>query len=158
MNDTAELVLDFSIPQGPTGPMGPNPPMCYIDYNTSNNANKLSIKDSKIFHSNGDFTVNGNALTITPGTYEVTFCGKIEINGSFQSTILVALQESLGGAFSQPIEGMTISLPPGTSCMHFSETRVISFNDIENIKVIITNHNASPVTVSMGSLTMKKII
>ena len=66
-----EYVLDFVIPAGETGP---NPPLCYIDYNTTTNAKRLSIKGTKIFHSNNDFTVNAdNSLTIIPGTYEITF-------------------------------------------------------------------------------------
>ena len=158
MNESTEFVLDFSLPQGPTGPTGPNPPICYIDYNTSNNINKLSIKNSKIFNSNEDFSVNGNALTIKSGTYEITFCCKIEASGTFQYYVMVSLLESLGGGYNQPIDGMTMVMPQGTECMHFSETRIIDFNDEEDIVVIITNNNPISVTISMVSLILKKIL
>ncbi len=150
-----EYVLDFVIPAGETGP---NPPLCYIDYNTTTNAKRLSIKGTKIFHSNNDFTVNAdNSLTIIPGTYEITFCGKIECNGNFQRDITVSLHEILGGGISQPVEGMSIVLSPGMSYIHFSETRILTFPDPEDIFVLISNNNTEPVTVSMGSLILRKI-
>ena len=73
MDEATEFILDFQIPQGPTGPTGPNPPMCYVDYNTSNNTNRLSIKNTNIFHSNGEFATNNNELVVNSGTYEITF-------------------------------------------------------------------------------------
>lgn len=158
MDEATEFILDFQIPQGPTGPTGPNPPMCYVDYNTSNNTNRLSIKNTNIFHSNGEFATNNNELVVNSGTYEITFCGKIEVSGDFKNNIMVSLQESLGGGYSQPIDGMTITLPSGTACMHFSETRILNFTNTTDIVVIITNQNASPVTVSMGTLILRKIL
>lgn len=153
-----EYILDFVIPIGPTGPTGPNPPICYVNYSSSITSNRLSIQDTKTFNSNGEFSANGDQLSVHSGTYEVTFCGKIEANGSFQNNIMVALQESLGGGFSQPVDGMTIVLPKGTECMHFSETRIINFSADKNLIVVITNNNASSVTISMGSLILKKIL
>lgn len=152
-------VLDFLIPQGPTGPVGPNLPVCYVDYNTATNPKRLSIKETKMFHANGEFSVTGDTLSVHAGTYEVTFCGKIDVNQDFQSNITVSLQESLGGGYFQPVTGMTMVLMPGTNCMHFSETRIITFNGPEDIVVIITNNNAISVsaTISMGSLLLKKI-
>lgn len=154
-----EYVLNFSIPQGPTGPEGPNLPICYVNYNTVTNPKRLSIKDTKMFHTNGEFSVNGDLLSVQPGTYEVTFCGRIDVNQDFQSNIMVALQESLGGGYSQPVSGMTMVLAPGMNCMHFSETRIITLSDAEDIFVIVSNNNAISIstTVSMGSLILKKI-
>lgn len=156
--NTEQYTLDFVIPIGPTGPTGPNPPICYINYNTSNNSNILTIRDAKTFNSNGEFSTSENMVNVHSGNYEITFCGKIETDGSFQNNIMVSLQENLGGSFSQPIDGMTIVLPQGTKCMHFSETRIVNFKDEEGLKVVITNNNPSPVTVSMGALTLKKIL
>lgn len=160
MDKNANFVLDFSIPQGPTGPTGPNPPACYIDYAVSNNNKNLAIEDYKIFNSNGEFSVNNNILSVEPGTYEITFCGKIDVNEDFQSNITVSLQEDLGGGFSQPINDMAIILSKGTKCMQFSETKLITFSNKKNIMTLISNNNAITVnvTVSMGSLIVKKIL
>lgn len=159
-DNTEDYVLNFVIPAGetgPTGPMGPKLPICYVNYNTSNNDKNLTINNAEMFNSNGEFSVNDDILTVNPGTYEITFCGKIEVKGTFQNNIMVALHESLGGGFSQPISGMIMILPTGTNCMHFSETRIINFDNTKNIFVIITNNNSVSATVSMGSLILKKI-
>lgn len=152
-----EYVLDFLVPQGPTGPEGPNLPICYVDYNTSTNGKKLSIKDSKILNSNGDFSINGNVLSVNAGIYEITFCGRMDVKEAFQNNIMVSLHENLGGGYSQPVSGMTMILAPGTNCMHFSETRIIHFTADEELFVMISNNNTASATVSMGSLILKKI-
>ncbi len=160
MDEKASFVLDFSIPQGPTGPCGPNPPACYIDYAVNNNGNILSIKNSKIFNSNGEFAISGNTVTITPGTYEITFCGKIDVSQDFQSNIRVALHEDLGGGYSQIFNDMEFILPKGTTCMQFSETKLMTVDKQKKILALVSNNNAITitVTVSMGSLILKKIV
>lgn len=155
--NSAEYILDFIIPTGATGPTGPNPPLCYIDYNTSNNNSGLSIQDSKIYNSNGEFSVNDDTLTVAQGTYEITFCGKIDVSGDFKNSIVVSLHELLGGGYSQPVSGMMIILPSGMTCMQFSETKLIHFDNTKNIVALVSNNNSVTATVSLGSLILKKI-
>ncbi len=153
-----EYILDFSVPQGPTGPMGPNYPICYVDYNTVNGGKYLTIKSVKTIHSNGEFTRDDNGIYVEAGTYEITFCGKMEMDSAFQKEVSVGIQEDLGGGYSSPIEGMKAIMPVGTLCMHFSETRILEFDDRTDLVIMLFNQNANPLVVSMGSLILKKII
>lgn len=152
-----EYVLNFSVPQGPTGPIGPNYPICYVNYNTANGGKNLTINSVKTIHSNGEFTRDDNGIYVEAGTYEITFCGKIEMNSTFQKDVSVAIQEDLGGGFSQPVEGMTVIMPTETLCMHFSETRILEFDDRTDLIIMLFNQNANPMVVSMGTLILKKL-
>lgn len=138
--------------------MGPKLPICYVNYNTSNNDKNLTINNSEMFNSNGKFSVNDDVLMVNPGTYEITFCEKIDVKGTFQNNIMVALHESLGGGFSQPIGGMIMILQTGTNCMHFSETRIINLDNTKNIFIIITNNNSVSATISMASNIKKDLV
>ena len=91
------------------------------------------------------------------GTYEITFCGKIEMNSAFQKDVSAAIQEDLGGGFSQPVEGMTVVMPTETLCMHFSQTRNLEFDDRTDLIIMIFNQNSNPIVVSMGALILKKL-
>ena len=110
-----------------------------------------------MLHTNGDFSISGDVLSANAGIYEITFCGRIDVKEAFQNNIMVSLHENLGGGYSQPVSGMTMILTPGTTCMHFSETRIISFDAKEELFVMISNNNSASVTVSMVSLILKKI-
>lgn len=154
INHDSEYKIDFVIPQGPPGP---NPPVCYIDYGVSSNR-FLTIKDYKIFNSNGEFSVSNNNIIVEPGTYEITFCGRVDVNNDFESPITVALHEDLGSGFSQIVGDMSFVLQKGTKLLQFSETKLITFNNKKTLMAFVSNNNAVTVTVSMGSLILKKVL
>lgn len=158
--DKTEFVLDFSIPQGATGPTGPNPPLCYVDYITSSTSGRnFLLKDSTILNANGEFTIENNStIVVNPGTYEITFCGHIEVGGDFQYAIMTALYEDLGSGYTQPIGNMTISLPSGIKFTQFSQTQLVTFNNTKKLIVYLSNNNSVTATVKLCTLILKKVV
>ena len=159
MDETTEYVLDFSVPQGPTGPTGPNPPLCYVEYYDTNTASRnFLIEKSKILNSNGEFSIENNTTVIVnPGTYEITFCGQVEVSGDFQLIIMTAVYEDLGNSYTQLIGNLVVALPPGIKFTNFSQTQFITFDKSKKLIVYISNNNSVTATAKLCTLILKKV-
>lgn len=159
MQSNGEYILDFVIPAGPTGPIGPSgiSSLCYANFNNATSVGNMTINTNIILPINSiDYTITSNTIHINqPGYYEITFCGKIDINTANKIIDVKLMCDKSGVTTEMP--GMSGQWKDGSQVIHFSQTSIYQFDESVIFTVSVSTNGTTTFNVGSVNLIIKKL-
>lgn len=158
MKESAEYLLNFSIPAGPTGPTGPGNEtnICFASYGYTTSSGYLKINQSKLIPSSTNiYTVGSDSVDVEAGVYEITYCGFFKKTGTnAQATLNLVDISSLGTTI---LPDMGIHLAADEESTHFSNTAIFEFPSKRTIKTELRSINATSLEADSVNILIKKL-
>ena len=159
MDSNGEYILDFVIPSGPTGPTGPAglSSLCYVNFEDTVSAGDMATDTNIVLPLNStDYTIGSNTIRINqPGYYEITFCGKIDMNSANKEIDVKLIWDNSGVPTQMP--GMSGQWKDGSQVIHFSQTSIYSFDKSIILSVLVSVNGTTTFNVGSVNLIIKKL-
>lgn len=160
MKETADYLINFSIPQSPTGPTGPGTEnnICFASYEYRTTNGNLRIESSRVIPIDSKtYTIEQNRIIVEAGLYEITYCGTLQKNGGSNSQVTLNLQVTSNNGSTTVLPDMGIHLDQNANYTIFSNTAIFDIPQRINLQVYLVQFNSTSIESDSVNVIIKKL-